>query len=394
MKISKLNVYLSKRFTRQKSIKDMYVFPPKPVDPTVEDAEKKRKEIEELNRSKQVAGTLKKRRLEIFQRMPITEPGENILYNEFKIPDQPKKPHSLTISLMGVANAGKSTLVNRIVGTKISAVSKKASTTRSSKLGITTIGNIQLCFYDTPGLVSKRIKSKVESAWDVFFESDLAVLVLDCVKTIGEVESGIFEKLRKLKNDPKSEDLPPLCLLLNKIDLWELIPEKDRWPVIERIKMKVPDVHELFGEIHQVSALNGTGIKDFEKYLLAKAKPQSWIYPKDTKTDQSPLELCHELVREKIFKYMNQEIPYSVVIDTIGWTELIDGTLRIDQILIVQKQTHMKLLIGKGGRSIQTIKEESKQDLQVAFNRPVILSFEIKVSKYYNIPEDEEELFY
>jgi GTP-binding protein Era len=281
-----------------------------------------------------------------------------------------------------VANAGKSTLVNRFVGSKISAVSKKASTTISSKLGVSTIDNTQLIFYDTPGiLLNKKVSYKVENAWDVLFDSDLAVLVFDCVKSIGPSEIAILKRLRELKEEG-NEELPPLCLLLNKLDLWDCMPEKDRFPIMDRINMKIPDVQQLFETVHMASALTGAGIKDFQQYLLSKAKPEPWIYSKDATTDQSPIELCHELVREKIFKHTNMEIPYLVVIDTIGWTELLDGSLRIDQNIIVLKKSHLKILIGKGGKTIQSIKEEAAFDMQMALGRPVILTFEMKVSKY------------
>jgi len=374
--LKKLNVRLI-------SIKDLYKFPPKPIDPAQEEEDAKRKELEAINRAKQVAASIQKKRLEKFRSLPVTEPDEESNAYKYQPPIQPKgKAMSLTVSLMGVANSGKSTLVNRFVGTKISAVSKKASTTISSKLGVSTIDNTQLIFYDTPGiLLNKRVSFRVENAWDVLYDSDLAVLVLDCVKTIGPSENAILKRLRELKQEGL-EDLPPLCLLLNKVDLWDCMPEKDRFPIIDRINMKIPDVNHLFDAVHMVSALTGAGIKDFQEYLMSKAKPEPWIYSKDATTDQSPIELSHELVREKIFKHTNMEIPYSVVIDTIGWTELLDGSLRIDQNIIVPKKSHLKILVGRGGKTIQSIKEEAAFDIQMALGRPVILTFETKVSKY------------
>jgi GTP-binding protein Era len=370
-------------FIRHISIKDLYKFPPKPIDPAQEEEDAKRKELEAINRAKQVASSIQKKRLEKFRSLPVTEPDEGSNAYKYQPPIQPKgKAMSLSVSLMGVANSGKSTLVNRFVGTKISAVSKKASTTISSKLGVSTIDNTQLIFYDTPGiLLNKKVSFKVENAWDVLFDSDIAVLVFDCVKTIGPSENAILKRLRELKKEG-DEELPPLCLLLNKLDLWDCMPEKDRFPIMDRINMKIPDVNQLFETVHMVSALTGAGIKDFQQYLLSKAKPGPWIYSKEATTDQSPIELCHELVREKVFKHTNMEIPYLVVIDTIGWTELLDGSLRIDQNLIVLKKSHLKILIGKGGKTIQSIKEEAAFDIQMALGRPVILTFEMKVSKY------------
>jgi len=377
--------YPQKKIVRFISIKDLYKFPPKPIDPGQEEEDAKRKELEAINRAKQVAASIQKKRLEKFRSLPVTEPVESSNAYKYQPPVQPKgKALSLTVSLMGVPNSGKSTLVNRFVGTKISAVSKKASTTISSKLGVSTIDNTQLVFYDTPGILPKNNKKaswKVENAWDVLYDSDLAVLVLDCVKTIGPSENSVLKRLRELKQEGHNE-LPPLCLLLNKLDLWDCMPEKDRFPILDRITKKIPDVYELFETVHMVSALTGTGIKDFQQYLMSKAQPGPWIYSKDITTDQSPIELCHELVREKVFKHTNMEIPYSIVIDTIGWTELLDGSLRIDQNIIVTKNSHLKILFGRGGKTIQSIKEEAAFDIQMALGRPVILTFETKVSKY------------
>lgn len=373
-------------FVRGIAIKDRWIFPPKPVDPEVAAAEAKKKIQEEINRANQVSSNIRKQRLEKFRRLPTTEPSEEVMHREYEMPIQPKHPKSLTIALLGVPNSGKSTLVNRLVGSKVSAVSKKSATTVTNKLGIATIGNHQLCFYDTPGILA-RSKDSISSAWEVVEESDLAVMVMDCVKTVGENELAVLKKLKKMK---ELEEAPPLCLLLNKYDLWELMPVKDRFPILDRLLLKVPDANELFDSIHQVSALNGHGCKEFESYLISQSKSQPWVFPKDSVTDQSSLELCHELVREKLFRHLNHEIPYLVQIETTGWTELVDGTLRIDQKLYVTKKSHVKLLIGKGGKAIQSIKEEAAYDLQNAFHRPIVLSFEIKVSKYYQSLEEEE----
>jgi len=342
----------------------------------------------ELNRQKQMAETQKKQRLEMaIRNIPdIKEATIDVKLIHYIPPVQPTNPHTLKIAIIGAPNAGKSTLINRFVGTKISAVSQKSHTTRSSILGIVTTGETQLSFVDTPGIINNVAGTKATrglslEAWSALTDVDLVILIVDCVKTI----SGDIDLKYIIKNiedfQKKHQNSPNAILVLNKVDLADKIPEKDRKPIVGRFEKHFSNLRDVFSEIFTISALNGYKVLELQNWLIGQAKPKEWEYHEIMKTTQSELALCEEIIREKIFKRINKEVPYMVTLQNVGWTNLPNGTLRIDENILVKKLGHKRMVLGKSGRGIYGIIETASQDLQAILHRNVALHLNVKIDK-------------
>lgn len=280
------------------------------------------------------------------------------------------------IAILGAPNAGKSTLLNALVGAKVSIVSPKVQTTRRRIVGITMHGQAQLLFVDTPGIFEPRKrmdKAMVDAAWGGEADADLACLVIDAERGIRRDDEIVIKGLEKGHK--------PIFLVLNKVDL--IKPEK-LLPLAQALNERLK-VQETF----MVSALSGDGCKALLE-AFAKAVPAGpWLYPEDQLSDLSSRVLAAEITREKIFHRLHQELPYSLTVETDGYAESTDGKqIRIDQTVYVQRPTQKAILLGKNGRQIKEIGQESRLELEDLLEARVHLFIFVKVrEKWQDNPE-------
>jgi GTP-binding protein Era len=341
---------------------------------------KQKQRIEKLNREKRPA------------LRPQTEIPILAKLFQYKPPEQPVNPRLLRISIIGEPNAGKSTLINRLVGTKISAVSTKSHTTRSNILGIVTTGETQLCFIDTPGMSyggSKTIKRLLSEAREAILESDLVMVVVDSVKSISGNKNlqQVFQNLSTIREN--HENVPPYILVLNKIDLVAEIPESTRKPVIDRFVHHFPNLMQIFSKTFTVSALNGKNVMDLQSWLTVQSKSAPWEYHHSTVTPRSDIEIAEEIVREKLYQRLNQELPYQLFLNNTGWTDLPDGSLLINMTINVRKDAHKRSVYGQKGRGIYSITQTAEQDLTAHFQRKVLLRLHVKVYRGPDVAQEE-----
>jgi GTP-binding protein Era len=271
------------------------------------------------------------------------------------------------IAILGAPNVGKSTLVNRLVGTKVSIVSPKVQTTRARVRGIRMVGAAQLVLVDTPGIfdnAKRRLeRAMVHAAWSGAEGADAILLLVDALKGLDSNTRRIRESL--VKSGRKA------LVAINKIDqvshesLLPLAAALDDGVSAERIFM--------------ISALNGEGVEDLLNYLVELLPEGPWLYPEDQLSDISERLLAAEITREKLFLQLHQELPYSVAVETESWRELKDGSLRIEQIVYVSRSTHKAMVLGKGGHRIKSVGQESRTELEDLLARRVHLFLFVKV---------------
>ncbi|SOD94337.1 GTPase Era [Caenispirillum bisanense] len=272
------------------------------------------------------------------------------------------------IAVLGAPNAGKSTLVNTIVGAKVTIVSPKVQTTRSIVRGIAMKGQTQLIFVDTPGIFEpkKRMeRAMVSAAWNGAQDADQVLLVVDSRRGFSDDVKRIVDGLGRTKRQA--------ILALNKVD------------AIERPKLLAlaQELYEtsVFSEVFMISALTGSGVKDLVR-LLAKRMPESpWLFPEDEISDLPQRLLAAEITREKLFLNLHQELPYAVTIHTEGWEERKDGSVRIDQTIFVMRESQRSIVLGKQGRQIKAIGAASREELEALLERRVHLFLHVKVKE-------------
>ncbi len=268
------------------------------------------------------------------------------------------------ISLAGTPNAGKSTLLNRLVGSKISIVSPKPQTTRACVRGIAISGATQLIFMDTPGIFTakkKLDKRMVEEARESLSEADMTLLMVDASRGMtGEVNA-------LLKGLSRSAGL-----VINKVD-----------------RVKKPALLSLtdalnracsFDRTFMISALTGDGVEDLKSYLVAVAPEGEWLYPEDQVTDMPERLFAAEITRETLFMKLKEELPYGLMVETEKWEEK-KGSVRIQQVITVERENHKKIILGKGGAGIKAIGESARQQLEKLLVRRVHLFLFVKVSE-------------
>lgn len=269
------------------------------------------------------------------------------------------------IAVCGAPNAGKSTLVNHIVGAKVSIVSPRPQTTRVNIKGIAMIEETQLIFIDTPGIMKadgKRMRQMVDYAWEGIGEADQILFVLDAEKGINEFSKAVIENL-------KSKQLRAFAVI-NKIDLIE----REHMPIIAQ---QVYD-YGVFDEVFVTSVKKDRGVDEVVKYLLRGAKEQPWFYPEDQLSDKNDRFLAEETTREKIFYLMQQEIPYGVDIETDSYKES-PKAVTIHQTIFVPRDSHKTIIVGKGGEMLKTIGIKSRQELEKQLGTKVNLFLHVKV---------------
>jgi GTPase len=270
------------------------------------------------------------------------------------------------IALIGPTNAGKSTLINALVGSKVAIVSHKVQTTRSLLRGIAIEGRSQLIFIDTPGLFAPRRRldrAMVTAAWGVTHDADLTCLVVDAKRGIEEETAQILDKLSGVGL--------PRILVLNKVDLVE---KPSLLALAEQVNGRVR-----FEATFMVSALTGDGISDLRQWLAARVAEGPWHYPEDQLTDAPLRQLAAEITREQLYRRLHQELPYQSTVETEAWKELADGSVRVEQTIYVERESQRKIVLGKGGQGIKAIGAEARRELAAAIDQKVHLFLFVKV---------------
>jgi GTPase len=280
------------------------------------------------------------------------------------------------IAVIGAPNAGKSTLVNALVGAKVSIVSHKVQTTRMPIRGIAIEDKSQLVFIDTPGIFKPRRRldrAMVHAAWGGAGDADLVVVLIDAAKGVSEEVEAILGKLKDAKTKP--------LLALNKIDR---VKKEQLLEQAGDLNARVP-----FAATFMISALNGSGVADLKRYLASHVPPGPWHYPADEISD-APLRLmASEITREKIYERLHQELPYQATVETTDWKEKKDG-VRIEQTIFVARDSQRSIVLGKGGSMIKQLSTQARKELSEILEKPVHLFLFVKVREGW---EDDPERY-
>ena len=272
------------------------------------------------------------------------------------------------IALIGEPNAGKSTLLNRMVGAKVSIVTHKVQTTRARIRGVTIEGSAQLVFVDTPGLFRPRRRldrAMVAAAWGGAADADIVVLLVEAHRGITDGVERILEEL------PKSVKSQSVALAINKIDRVKS----------DALLSLTKDLNDRFGfiETFMISAEKGHGVQDLRSWL-AKSLPEGpWLYPEDQLADLPMRMIAAEMTREKLTLRLHQELPYQLTVETEGWEERKDGSVKVDQIVYVARDGHKGILLGKKGETIKGVSQASRAELEEFLGRRVHLFLQVKV---------------
>lgn len=278
-------------------------------------------------------------------------------------------------AVIGAPNAGKSTLVNALVGAKVSIVTHKAQTTRSRMRGIAILGTSQIVLVDTPGIFKPKRRldrAMVDAAWTEAREADLTLLIADAARGIDDFVDTIVEQAGELK--------VPLVLVLNKID--KIQKEKLLALADEASRRLMPD------RLFMISALTGDGVKDLKAYLAERMPPGAWLFPEDQIADAPLRQWAAEVTREKLFLRLHEEIPYSSTVETTDWKELHDGSIRIEQTIFVERESQRKIVIGAKGQAIKQISMVARKEITDAIETPIHLFLFVKVRE--NWTDDPE----
>jgi GTP-binding protein Era len=279
------------------------------------------------------------------------------------------------VAVVGAPNAGKSTLVNALVGAKVSIVSPRVQTTRTLVRGIAMYGAAQVVFVDTPGIFQpkKRFeRAMVAAAWAGAADAELVLLVVDAVKAS---KPGGEEDTDRIVADLKASNRKAL-LALNKVDL------ADKGKLLELAQRL--NATGVFTEIFMVSALTGDGLERIREALAGLVPPGPWLFPEDEVTDMPSRLLAAEVTREKLFLNLKQELPYSCAVETERWEEKQDGSLRVEQVIYVTRESHRPIVLGNGGQRIKTIGASARRELEEMFDRRVHLFLHVKVNERWN----------
>ncbi|MGE0754709.1 MAG: GTPase Era [Alphaproteobacteria bacterium] len=270
------------------------------------------------------------------------------------------------IAIAGTPNAGKSTLINRLVGGKVSIVTHKVQTTRFNVRGVCAHEQTQFIFVDTPGLFDAKKpleKALVDNAWQGISDADAVLLIIDGKHGISETLATIMQQLQKRSQ-------LPLYIAINKID------EMDK----NALLALAAACHELARpqQIFMISALKGDGVEDIKKSLAPLMPEGPWHYPEDTMSDIPMRLLAAEITREKLFLNLNQELPYSLAVENESWEEG-DTLIKISQVIYVQREGQKKIVIGKGGEGLKRVGTASRKELEAMLEKKVHLNLFVKV---------------
>jgi GTP-binding protein Era len=269
-------------------------------------------------------------------------------------------------ALIGAPNAGKSTLLNSIVGSKVSIVSRKVQTTRTLVRGIALDGPSQIIFIDTPGIFAPKRRldrAMVTSAWGGAGDADVVALLIDARRGLDEEGEAILSRLGQQRR--------PKALILNKIDL------------IDRSKLLglTASINEklAFDQTFMISALTGDGVEHLKHEFAKLMPPGPWLYPEDQISDAPLRSLAAEITREKLFERLHEELPYQSTVETDQWQERPDGSVRIEQTIFVERDSQRKIVLGKGGTTIKAIGQAARREIAEIAEQPVHLFLFVKV---------------
>lgn len=270
------------------------------------------------------------------------------------------------VAIVGAPNAGKSTLTNALVGTKVSIVSPKVQTTRFRVLGIVMADAAQVILVDTPGIFQPKRRldrAMVAAAWNGAADAEIVCLIVDSNRGIDDDTRAIIDKLKDAKRQA--------ILVLNKVDAVKK----------EKLLKLTAELHQegIFTDVFMVSALKGSGLAELSKVLAERVPQGPWMYPEDEVSDLPQRMLAAEITREKAFLQLHEELPYALTVETEKWEEREDGSARIDQVIYVQRDGQKAIVVGKGGHQIKTIGAAAREELEALLERRVHLFLHVKV---------------
>ena len=284
------------------------------------------------------------------------------------------------VALIGAPNVGKSTLVNALVGGKVSIVSPKAQTTRALIRGIAVDGSAQLIFVDTPGIFAPRRRldrAMVGTAWGGAREADIVAFVVDCRKGVRDEDEEVLRGLANVR--------APKLLVLNKIDLVAK-------PALLSLAQTLNERASLAATF-MISALADDGVGDFKSWLAEHVPVGPWLYPEDQISDAPLRQLAAEITREKLYLRLHQELPYQSTVETEVWKELKDGSVRIEQTIYVERESQRKIVLGHGGQTVKAIGAAARADIAAAIGQPAHLFLFVKVREgWADDPERYREM--
>lgn len=279
------------------------------------------------------------------------------------------------VALIGAPNAGKSTLINQLVGTKVSIISHKVQTTRALIRGVAIHGPAQVIFVDTPGIFAPKRRldrAMVTTAWGGAGDADQVALLIDARRGIDEEMEKI---LGRLKDVPHRK-----VLILNKIDV---VKRETLLELAQKANLAVS-----FEATFMVSALNGSGVADVLDHFATRMPQGPWLYPEDQVSDLPMRMLAAEITREKIFHRLHDELPYSSTVETTQWKDLKDGGARIEQTIFVERDSQKKIVLGRNGETIRAISMAARKEIAEILERPAHLFLFVKVRE--NWADDPE----
>jgi len=279
------------------------------------------------------------------------------------------------VALIGAPNVGKSTLVNALVGSKVTIVSRKVQTTRALIRGIVIEGNAQIILVDTPGIFAPRRRldrAMVSTAWSGAHDADLVCVLLDAKSGIDEEANAILAKLESVAH--------PKILVLNKVDL------------VQREKLlalaQAANERMRFEHTFMISALSGDGVADLRQTLAKMVPAGPFHYPEDQMSDAPMRHLAAEITREKIYSHLHQELPYQSTVETDSWTDRKDKSIRIEQTIYVERESQRKIVLGKGGATIKSIGAQARVEIAEIMGVPVHLFLFVKVRENWGDDPD------
>ena len=293
-------------------------------------------------------------------------------------PDSPASAQTTRcgfVALIGAPNVGKSTLVNALVGSKVTIVSRKVQTTRALIRGIVIENNAQIILVDTPGifLPKRRLdRAMVSTAWSGAHDADLVCVLLDAKSGIDDEADAILTKVASVAHNK--------ILVLNKIDL---VPREKLLALAKAANDRLA-----FEQTFMISALSGDGVDDLRRTLAAMVPPGPFHYPEDQMSDAPMRHLAAEITREKIFRQLHQELPYQSTVETDSWTERKDNSVRIEQTIFVERESQRKIVLGKAGATIKSIGADSRKEIAEIVGQPVHLFLFVKVRENWGEDPD------
>ncbi|ALG89121.1 MAG: GTPase Era [Confluentimicrobium sp.] len=273
------------------------------------------------------------------------------------------------VALIGEPNAGKSTLLNRMVGAKVSIVTHKVQTTRARIRGVAMQGDAQIVFVDTPGLFRPRRRldrAMVAAAWGGAADADIIVLLVEAHRGVTEGVEAILEALRERVNEGRT-----VVLAINKID-------RVKAEVLLALSARLNEAYP-FAQTFMISAERGHGVDDLREWLAAHLPEGPWLYPEDQIADLPMRMIAAEMTREKLTLRLHQELPYQMTVETENWEERDDGSVRIDQVIYVVRDGHKGIVLGNKGETIKGVSQAARAEIAEFVGRPVHLFLQVKV---------------